>query len=560
MTLPFALTAAFSQSAGARPNPHGPHTALPGAVHWTAAGSKYAKKMRCPQGPLCTEIYRSPRGGYVGHDEPALNFYSGAAGSGNNVWTTMTLPKDATTKPSHGGVPNFEQHVAFWFGMAMCDNQSAPNPGGSPQGANVACKPNSDANAFTSNDPSNPKYIGLHPGVAFMEMQFYPPGWVDWPAGDSCAGQFYCAALNIDSLNENYNTGQINNNDCLNKVGIEPANFAFITKNGVATGPANPLDATAATYTPDPTQDLFMKPGDRIKLHMFDTSAGFKVVIKDLTAGTQGSMTASAANGFGAIDFAPNAASCTVTDTNFHPAYATSSPKTRVPWAAHSYNVGYSDEIGHFEHCDPGAISGEGGDCFASSDDPEDIDPDNNYCFDAAASSLYKVTGCYGEDSDFDGPPYDFAWPGTGKTHAADVALHGTPVTFTGLRYGSAAKRYSRVAFEADLPRIESLTTPPCQRHVQNPRDASPGAGCRGLPAGASFYPIFTTHKVSTGCVWQEGGTKLPNTTNTFGGSSRTEFGNRLKHIVGLPYPSVGGGPVQVIYEDYRHILSGNPC
>ena len=32
--------------------------------------------------------------------------------------------------------------------------------------------------------------------------------------------------------------------------------------------------------------------------------------------------------------------------------YATSSEHTRVPWAAHSYNVAFSDEIGHFEYCD----------------------------------------------------------------------------------------------------------------------------------------------------------------------------------------------------------------
>jgi hypothetical protein len=31
--------------------------------------------------------------------------------------------------------------------------------------------------------------------------------------------------------------------------------------------------------------------------------------------------------------------------------YSTSSEHTRVPWAAHSYNVAFSDEIGHFEYC-----------------------------------------------------------------------------------------------------------------------------------------------------------------------------------------------------------------
>jgi hypothetical protein len=531
---------------------------LPGAVHWTAKGAKYAGKLRCPAGPLCAEIYKSPNGGYVGHDEPAVNFYSKKAGSGNDVTTTVTLPKDSTKK---GAAKNFAQHVAFWFGMAMCDDQSAPNPGGSSVGANQPCTADSNSNVYTNTSSSSSKYIGLHPGVAFMEMQFYPPGFVDWPPGDSCAAHQWCAALNIDSLSENYNTGQVNNSACLNAVGIEPVNFAFITKNGVATGPANPVDATASTFTPDPSADLFMNSGDKIRLHQFDTPNGFEVRLDDLTAGTHGFMVASASNGFGHVNFDPTASQCTVTDAAFHPAYSTSTPRTRVPWAAHSYNVGYSDEVGHFEKCASGAVTSEGGTCLESKADPQDPDADDSYCFDAAASSFYQVAGCYGEDDDFDGTSYHFVWPGNAKNHARDVARHGTPVTFTPFRFshGSGLTNYGRVSFEADLPRIESLTTPPCQRHVQNPRDRHPGRNCTGLPAGAHFYPFFSTHKSSSGCVWEEGGSHLPATISNFGGSSKTEYGNGRKHILGLTYPDPGG-KVSIIYEDYRHILRNNPC
>jgi hypothetical protein len=31
--------------------------------------------------------------------------------------------------------------------------------------------------------------------------------------------------------------------------------------------------------------------------------------------------------------------------------YSTSSKQTRVIWVAHTYNVGFADEIGHFENC-----------------------------------------------------------------------------------------------------------------------------------------------------------------------------------------------------------------
>jgi hypothetical protein len=43
------------------------------------------------------------------------------------------------------------------------------------------------------------------------------------------------------------------------------------------------------------------------------------------------------------------ASTCIQTPYAFHPMYATSSEHTRVPGAAHSYNVAFSDEIGHFE-------------------------------------------------------------------------------------------------------------------------------------------------------------------------------------------------------------------
>src|SRR5512146_1982650 len=126
-------------------------------------------------GPFCTEVYDSigPGGAYTGHDEPSVLFYSNSPGSGNSNLYTMTLPKDPPTTPTQGGTGgtfNFQLHPAFWFGMAICDDQSAPNPGGSAlAGAQVPCTPDSDANIFTGTTPGAPDYIGKHPGIAFME-------------------------------------------------------------------------------------------------------------------------------------------------------------------------------------------------------------------------------------------------------------------------------------------------------------------------------------------------------------------------------------------------------
>src|SRR5260370_1166309 len=230
-------------------------------------------------------------------------------------------PADPQTRPVQdgtGGTFNCHLPPAFWFGLAMCDAQSAPNPGGSPLGAPVPSTADSDTNIFNSSDPASPSYIGRHPGTAFMEMQFYPPGWAPWPAGNSCAATQWCAALTIDSLSQNLNTGQQLNPTCAAITGIDYVNFAFITKSGVAQAPASPVNATLATFTPDPAKDLFMNSGDTLKVRLHDTSGGFQVVIDDQTTGQSGSMTASAANDFGEVHYAPTGTTCTNIPTNFH--------------------------------------------------------------------------------------------------------------------------------------------------------------------------------------------------------------------------------------------------
>jgi hypothetical protein len=521
----------------------------------SAAGEHYYHPT-CDQNALtCTELTQSISG-YTGHDEPSLLFYSNTAGSGNNATYSLTLPTDPPTLPTQngsGGTFNFQLHPAFWFGMAMCDDQSAPNPGGSSFGPTVPCTPNSDSNIFNSTDPTSPSYIGLHPGTAFMEMQFYPPGWAPWPAGNSCAATLWCAALNIDSLSQNMNTGQSLNATCQAITGVEYVNFAFITKNGVSQAPASPVNSTLATFTPNLKQDLFMHSGDTLTVAMGDTSSGFNVTINDVTTGQHGSMTASAANGFGEVQFAPTGTSCTNIPTDFHPAYSTSSEATRVPWAAHSYNVAFSDEIGHFEYCNK--VDESTGTCTtAGVNDPSGVDGDDVGCFTPAESTRIRIGGCLGTDVDFDGPEYQNTWPGTLSNASQDALVNPAPIRFTSpLTNGTT--NYDRVAFEADLPRIEFATSPPCQRHISNPADPSPGTGCVNPPAGANFYPFYSTTSVAGQCQWQLGGNFIPGTTNNFGGNSTAEFGPLLS----LGYPAANGSPT-FRYNDFRNVLESNPC
>jgi hypothetical protein len=532
--------------------------------------------LRCNDttGFLCAETSESIgyNGEYTGHDEPAVLFYSNQRGSGNSMTYLLKLPKDPPTLPTQdgkGGTFNFQLHPAFWVSMAVCDDQSAPNPGGSSVSPNIRCRPDSDRNIFDGANSRKPDYIGKHPGTGFVEMQFYPPGWVG-----SCGAigdrHRWCSALNIDSLSINYNTGATNNTACLNAAGEEYVNFAFITKSGKPTGPPSPLLATTAgTFTPN-ADTLFYNPGDELRVTLEDTAHGLKITIVDLTSGERGTMVASAANGFAEVLYDPNGKDCNVATHNipsdFHPMYATSSEHTRVPWAAHSYNVSFSDEIGHFEYCN--AVSAEGGSC--TSDGVNDLDnglpagaEDDVGCFDGnftGANGLIAIGGCLGEDFDFDGVPYRLVWPGTLRDVRLDRSIHARPVEFTSPAFkddDGQQHNYSRVAFEANLPRIESNTNPPCQRHVSNPADPNPGQDCVNPPKGADFYPFYSTARSDDDgrCVWLLGGPYLPGTTNSFGGSSTTEYGPPLE----LTYPSVGGKN-QVILENFRRVLSDNPC
>ena len=505
------------------------------------------KHIDCAESAICTEVQDPEEvfgeGNYVGHDEPSTLFYSHKPGSGNQMQYQLTLPNDPSpTNPLTPGKSfNFQLHPAFWFGMAMCDTQSYPEQVST-------CTPDSDSNIV---DPAvSPK----HPGTAFMEMQFYPPGWVPWPAGNSCDATKWCAALNIDSLSEDPVNGTALNPTCAAITGLEYVNFAFITKSGVPqpNSPPNPVNSTLSTFTPDPNADLFMNSGDRLVVTLHDTTHGLRIDIQDLTTSESGSMTTSAANGFGQVQFAPTGTTCNNIPYDFHPMYSTSSEQTRVTWAAHSYNIAFSDETGHFEACNgPNAIT-PGGNCPTGNTeyDGEATDANDTYCFPATSSTLVQVPGCFEPNgkTGFDSLPYNPVWPDGNTT------LHPTSILFTSPLTGPVYKtNYKRMAFEADLPRIEFGIPNPCVR-------SGPGAGtnCTLIPQTddgqpANFYPFYSIGNAGDQCVWMLGNDIPGVTTNDFG--KNNQYGSLLQ----LTYTGLGGTPIQLL-EDFRQILDKNPC
>ncbi len=257
---------------------------------------------------------------------------SNRPGSADNFRFVERLGTDPSALPTvtHPGsdvTHYFELTPAPWISLTVCDPNSAPQQ---------PCTPESDSNAPSATSPGG--------GAAFVELQFYPPGFAPFIDNTSCDNTHWCSALTIDSL-ECDAAGNCNNN-C-----VEPVNFAFIQRDGIPTGPPSPQESDVASSTPN-DQTLLMDPGDVISIHLFNAALpggghALEASERDLTTGQSGYMIASAANGF----MTTSAADCSGTPFNFQPEYSTASAPNIVPWGVGPYEINTEFEIGHFEPC-----------------------------------------------------------------------------------------------------------------------------------------------------------------------------------------------------------------
>jgi hypothetical protein len=538
------LVAATLAMAGA------PAAAKAGAPAAASQGSTAYKPDCADPFPLCTEV-ANPKEAfgtyYVGHDEPATLFYSSTPGSGNHVRYQLTIPTEPSGPFSQTNGYDFELRPTFWFGMAMCDTQSYPEQ-------SSKCTPDSDSNIV------NPAqgFAGA-PGAAFEELQFYPPGYVSQFAGFSCDPTKWCVALTIDSLSENPINGTTLNAACQSQIlgGIEYVNFAFLTLDGKPLGPPNPLQFNPATSgNPNNPDTFFLNQGDQATVTLTDTPAGLATTVTDTTTHETGTMVASAANGFGQIKYQPGGHSCMELPYSFHPMYSTSSPQTRVLWAAHTYNVAFSDEIGHFDFCTHINPNSPTASCDGQEGIPGDQEPadgDDNACFSATQSLLYPATGCIDTNAPgFDGTSYQKYWPDGSSTKP-------TPVLFSSPHTGSGySTPFPQVAFETDLPRIEAADLGGnCQRLTTGANCVNPPNTDDGAPA--AFYPYYSTVSTPNGsaaCSYGIGST-LPGTINNFGGTSTAEFGPLLHST----YWTFGGhGATNQRFNNFNSGPLSNTC
>jgi hypothetical protein len=515
---------------------------------------------------------------YVGHDEPSVKFISTTPGSGYQMTYYMQLPTDpSATATDTGSVTDYaELSPAPWFGLPICDPASFPqNP----------CIPHSDLNSG--------KWSNKHAaGSAFMELQFYPPGFTPFQDNISCDATKWCAAMNIDSFEATFAGFQ--NPSC-----IEPLNFAYLQTNGVPAGPPSPQKTNGHTFTPN-AHTLLMSSGDILKVAITDPltgpKAGFTTTVTDLTSHHTGFMIASAGNGF----MNTGLHSCKGSKHTFHAEYNSARQGNQVPWAGLEGGVLMEQEIGHSEVCasltntdattssgfsDPttadtcvgaGApdMTGEGScDSLGICSNPETEGPSgpvacgsfdlnsgdlceyaDGTCIPAGsrgvklngspATETTPVNFCEANrfqngDLDFDGIPYQStSWP-NGSSSVPTSFRYAGPFTKGGATY-------PKIQFETDIPGSEALC------------DTGSGIGCVIPPqGGANFYPYWTlTNKAGQGigtlfpsgtCIWNFGNTIASVTTKILGGEAQygstdlfRPFGTNISRV--LTNPQLGSG------------------
>jgi hypothetical protein len=466
---------------------------------------KGAVMCKDPRGSWGGRFYEN--GHYIGHDEPSVRFLSSRPGSGSNFTMNESLPKDPGRRPTvknpgHDRTHWFELSIAPWISTTVCDPNSAPL---------LPCKPTSDANAPHGSYPGG--------GAAFVELQFYPPGFAPFEDSISCDNTHWCSALNIDSMECSGNGSGPCNNNC-----VEPVNFAFVQRDGVPPGPPGPQLSNDATFTPN-KRTLLMNPGDNITVHMFNAKipGGHALEVRetDHTTGQSGFMIASAANGF--MNTSPF--TCKGHKFNFQPEYSTARAKNIIPWGIGPYMINDQYEIGHFEPCT--SVTGKATTSIGKVKDvyykhcvsPYEVgkdsqfEPDDSPCYKAGdthggLAPPNLVTGCdvffdaIG-DLDYDGTSYRANWPdSTSAGPFPTPFLQEQPTTPGG-------HRYSQIQFVTDTSATEFNTA--C--------DLETGSGCVMPPKGPGhFYPYFTQAKVNGDCVWEFG--NMGN-GNDFGGEAQ---------------------------------------
>ena len=237
LALPAVLAmAAYALPVGAAAAANSPAAATRGKADFHG----YQEPLCTSRASLCADAYDNPAGEYVGHDEPSVEFKSNVPGSGNDITYTMTLPTEpAKPSPPRAGPRRDVELPAPADVLVRPDAVRQRVRAGVHEEVHAGLR----RQRPRRHEPRRrANYIGKHPGNAYMELQFYGPGYVPQFEGFGCTARQYCAAMTIDSRTLDQNTGIENTDACDNYVlgGPEPINWAYITKSGSLAGAGEP--------------------------------------------------------------------------------------------------------------------------------------------------------------------------------------------------------------------------------------------------------------------------------------------------------------------------------
>ena len=306
-----------------------------------------------------------------------------------------------------------------------------------------------------SPNPKSPNYIGKHPGNAFMEVQFYSPGYVPQFDGFGCSATQYCATLTIDSLSDQPQHRRSAEQRL-------PHNH-FLVGRSRSTGRTSPRAASRRRRRtrwrcrddpnadgPQPRPD--QGPADEPRRHDPGAHARHAGRVRvDITTSppASGSMTASIANGFGQVLFQPNAKQC-------HVAAVRVPPDVLLRRAARQHVGGARQQPRRLGRDRPLRVlrrDRRHGSCTSPGRGDTTLDADDRSASTGTPRRWSRSPGCFARRRRLRRAVLPARLAGDVREPAPDRKLHETPMRFTVPT--SDGKALEKVAFENDLPRIE---------------------------------------------------------------------------------------------------------
>ena len=384
--------------------------------------------------------------------------------------TRRCMPNQAGT----AGTWNFQLHPAFWLGMALCDNQSAP------EFTHAPCAPEQRHQHLRRHEPGRRRTTSASTRARrSSRCSSTRPAGRPGRRASAATRRKWCAAMAIFSLQPGSEHGRPEQRRLpATRSAIEPANFAFITKSGVPHAPPAPLGQTDGDVHAErgdrPVHELG-RPADGRHPRRRRRPDGDRPRPDDrpdrLDDGERRQRLRAGQLRAGRGDLPPGAVHVP--------------PDVRDLERAHARAVGGAQLQRRLLGRDR-ALRVLLGRSPARAATASPTTRARSTTTTRAASARPSRCSCRSEAVS---PPTPTStaprtrpdWPGTDPNRGQDTKYHPTAITFTSPLF-NGTQNYSRVAFEADLPRIEAPDSGGICDRFTGSELRQPAAGLELLP------------------------------------------------------------------------------